>query len=60
MGVCAFSVRSLALYGPGTNGSSFSYQKDWTPMHLSVTNGYFEIVGLLLERGADIHAMNDG
>jgi ankyrin repeat protein len=28
-------------------------------MHLSVNNGYSEIVGLLLERGADIHAMND-
>jgi ankyrin repeat protein len=28
-------------------------------MHLSAGNGYPEIVGLLLERGADIHAMND-
>jgi ankyrin repeat protein len=28
-------------------------------MHLSAGNGHFEIVKLLLERGADIHAMND-
>jgi ankyrin repeat protein len=27
-------------------------------MHLSIANGYLEIVKLLLERGADMHAMN--
>jgi ankyrin repeat protein len=28
-------------------------------MHLSVYYGYLEVMKLLLERGADIHAMND-
>jgi ankyrin repeat protein len=28
-------------------------------MHFSTFHGYLEIVKLLLERGADIHAMND-
>jgi Ankyrin repeat len=28
----------------------------WIPIHLSAYNGYLEIVKLLLERGADIHA----
>ncbi|KAN0124410.1 hypothetical protein V8E52_002059 [Russula decolorans] len=28
-------------------------------MHISIFYGYLEIVKLLLERGADIHAMND-
>jgi ankyrin repeat protein len=28
-------------------------------MHFSIFDGYLEIVKLLLERGADIHAMND-
>ncbi|KAN0118065.1 hypothetical protein V8E52_005652 [Russula decolorans] len=27
-------------------------------MHLSAANGYFDLVKLLLERGADIHAMS--
>ena len=27
-------------------------------MHISAAQGYTEIVNLLLERGADIHAMN--
>jgi len=31
----------------------------WTPMHVSAANGYLKIVKLLLERGADIDAMND-
>jgi ankyrin repeat protein len=30
----------------------------FTPAHISAANGYLEIVRLLLERGADIHAMN--
>jgi ankyrin repeat protein len=30
----------------------------WTPMHLSACNGYLEIVKLL-ERGADLHTMNN-
>jgi ankyrin repeat protein len=29
-----------------------------TPMHLSATNGYIEIVKPLLEHGADMHALN--
>ena len=30
----------------------------WTPVHKSAANGHLEIVKLLLERGADIHAVN--
>jgi ankyrin repeat protein len=30
----------------------------WTPVHISAGSGYLKIVKLLLERGADVHAMN--
>jgi ankyrin repeat protein len=30
----------------------------WTPMHFSAGNGYLEVVKLLLERGANVHAVN--
>jgi len=33
-------------------------QNYWTPVHLSAHKGDLEIVKLLLERGADIRAMN--
>jgi Ankyrin repeats (many copies) len=31
---------------------------DWSPVHLSIIDGSPKVVKLLLERGADIHAMN--
>ena len=34
-------------------------QDYWTSIHLSARNDHLEIVKLLLERGADIHAGND-
>jgi ankyrin repeat protein len=34
-------------------------QNYWTPIHLSTAYGHLEIVKLLLERGADVHAVND-
>ena len=30
----------------------------WIPIHLSAANGHLEVVKLLLERGADVHAVN--
>ena len=33
-------------------------QNHWTPIHLSARNGHLGIVKLLLERGAEIHALN--
>ena len=34
------------------------YRDAGPPMHLSAGNGHLEIVKLLLEHGADMHAMN--
>ena len=33
-------------------------QNYWTPIHLSAANGYFDITELLIERGADVNAVN--
>ncbi len=34
-------------------------QIHWTPIHISAVYDHLGLVKLLLERGADLHAMND-
>ena len=45
--------RTLLDHGANVDATERNY---WTPVHISTGNQYFEIVKLLLECGADIHA----
>jgi ankyrin repeat protein len=48
--------RELISHGADVNARK---QDHWTPMHLSARNGHLGVVKLLLERDADVRALND-
>ena len=37
----------------------YTYKDDWTALHHGAIDGHKDVVGLLLEAGADIHAKDN-
>jgi ankyrin repeat protein len=59
LGITIRTPGSLAvLINHGANVTA-RQQNHWTPTHLTAYNRHLGIVKLLLENGADVHALND-
>ena len=53
------STRLLVFNHPPKANINVRNKSEWTPLHLAIEKGFYEIAKMLIEKGADVNAINN-